>query len=287
VCPSPSPTCESLTRSRFSAYGLTPGDREASSLVRAFEIDADLTDAGLWMIARGERSALELYAATPSFRYTRLDLDDEGASGEGAVDGETAVRLAEGWLNQFGAEPDPSLRYRTQGKPILHSVTNHEVLISERERREPRSMIVGTDVNYAFEYDGLPLLGSGAKAKISIHPTSAVSNAYRFARNLDPVGTTTIRSTDELLERFAGSHLFADVTDETARARVDSVRFGWLTLPPTEHMNVLLPAIEVRGSLATEAQTYDFIKYVAAARADEAEEKAKWRLNARPGLLIA
>lgn len=254
--------------------------RNAAGLVKAFGIDADLVDSGLWMIARGERSALELYAATPSFRYTRFDLDDEGRSTAGSIDKDAAVRQAEDWLSQFPTTDE------VVGGMKLHSVTDQEVLISERERPEPRSLITGTDVNFAFEYDGLPLLGPGAKAKVSIHPSGEVSGAYRFARNLEPIGMTPTRSADELLERFSGSYLFADVNDDTARAHVEEVRFGWLTLPPTEHMNVLLPAIEVRGALITEAQTYEFINFVAAARADEADEKMRWRLNSRPDVLI-
>src|SRR5688572_31768377 len=47
-----------------------PWTREAAGeLAHRLEVRADADDAGLWLIARDERSVLEVYQASQSFRY--------------------------------------------------------------------------------------------------------------------------------------------------------------------------------------------------------------------------
>ena len=53
----------------------------ATELARGMHIAASAEDAGLWMLARDDRAALEVYRASSSFRYSRLDLDGEGRDG--------------------------------------------------------------------------------------------------------------------------------------------------------------------------------------------------------------
>lgn len=252
----------------------------ATELARRMQIGAEAEEAGLWMVARDKRAALEVYYASSSFRYSRLDVDGEGRDGAGRMPGnDEVIREAGRWLETFG--PD-------QVRPELRSITVHEVLVSERDAKEPRELVVGMDVNYRFAFDGVPLLGPGAKAKVTVHHTLDISGAYRFWRDVEAVGETRTVPVDRLLERFAESPLFADLTDDTARVRVDTVRFGWLCLPPTEPMSTLVPALELRGTIATEAQpSYEFLRFVAATDHDETKSKRAGHINARPALLLA
>ena len=113
-------------------------------------------------------------------------------------------------------------------------MTEREILVAVRDGREPKQLLAGLDVNVRFAHRGFALLGSGAKAKVAVRGDGSVSEAYRFWRDLAPNGEATTRSLDELFERFSASDLFADLTDNSARAEVVSARFGYFTLPRTE-----------------------------------------------------
>jgi hypothetical protein len=143
-------------------------------------------------------------------------------------------------------------------------------------------------VNYRFEFDGVPLLGPGAKAKVAVHHTGVVAGAYCFWRDVTGKGRATTLSADLIFDRFQSSPLFADLSDRTARAEVRSARFGYLCLPPTESMSLLVPAIEMRGTIATEFHPrYDFVSYVGATDVKGADAKRAGFVNACPALLVA
>lgn len=254
--------------------------QSVTELARRFEVDATPVDTGLWMIARGERAVLEVYQATASFRYSRLDLDGEGREGvKQALTADEARRLADTWIEPLMPEG---------GRPEVHSVTEHEVLVAERSSRAPRAVGVGLDVNYRFTLEGYALLGPGAKAKVAVHPTGVVASAYRFWRDTAVRGSVRTLPVERMFERFAASALFSNLSDSTARAEVGSVRFGYLCLPPTETMSILVPALEVRGTISTEAQPrYDYVTYVAATELGQRDAKQARLINARPALLVA
>ena len=57
----------------------------ATELAKGMDIAASAADACLCMLARDDRAALEVYRASSSFRYSRLDLDGEGRDGMAGV----------------------------------------------------------------------------------------------------------------------------------------------------------------------------------------------------------
>src|SRR5688500_1399047 len=109
-----------------------PWTREAAGeLAHRLEVRADADDAGLWLIARDERSVLEVYQASQSFRYSRTDLDGEGRDGiREQLDPERARRMAEEWIAPFLPQ---------EGRAEVSSITEQEVLVSERQGDEPRA----------------------------------------------------------------------------------------------------------------------------------------------------
>jgi hypothetical protein len=250
----------------------------ATELAKGMHIAASAADSGLWLLARDDRAALEVYRASSSFRYSRLDLDGEGRDGiAGVPEKGAALDVGQEWISQYGPEGV---------RAELHSVTEREVLISQRPD-EVRQLIVGLDVNFRFSVEGLPLFGPGAKAQVSVHPSGEVTGAYRFWREVHAVDAAPTVPVEQMRERFASSPLFVDLTDDVAHAHIDSARFGWLSLPPSEPMGILVAALELRGMVYTEDHTYNFISFVGATDSDdEAGKRAGW-VNTRPRLLVA
>jgi len=251
-----------------------------SDLARQFEVSGDVVDRGLWFVVSDGRSALEVYQASHSYRFSRLDIDAEARDGgRHEVERERALGIAERTVRTLA--PDDS-------QWDVHSVTDQEVLIAEREVAEPRIHVAGLQVNYVFSLGDLPLLGPGAKMQVVVDPTGEVSGAYRFWREPKATGTAPTIPLEAALERFSRSNLFADLSDDMAHAEVTEVRLGHLSLPPTEIQAALLPAYEVRGVLATEIHPhYEFISFVAALEMDEADLKTAQLMNAPSNVLVA
>lgn len=277
----PKPDFEFPSRIPLLAVKHKPWTKEdAEDMARRLEVRGDVAHAGLWLIARDERSVLELYQASQSFRYSRTDLDAEGRQGSDEKPDEGAARrLAEQWLDPF---------LRPLGRPEFSSVTMQEALISTSPDEVPRVGYVAVDVNFRYTVDGIPLLGPGAKAKVSIHAGGVVGGGYRFWRDVSPARDVETLPLETLFERFRSSSLFANLTDRVARAEVRSIRLGHLTIPPTEPMSMLIPALELRGTISTERlPNYEFVRHIAAIALDDDRGKEGGLINARPSLLLA
>jgi hypothetical protein len=267
----------------ITLYTTPPPDWQpdaVSDLARQLDVTGEVVDRGLWFVVSDDRSALEVYQASHSYRFSRLDIDAEVRDGgRQEVERERALAIAERMVQTMA--PDES-------RWDVHSVTDQEVLIAERDAKEPRLNVTGLQVNYTFSLGDLPLLGPGAKMQVAVGPTGDVTGAYRFWREPNATETASTIPQDVALERFSRSNLFADLSDETARAEVTEVRLGYFSMPPTEIQAALVPAYEVRGVLATEMHPhYEFVSYVAALEMDEASLKGAQLMNAPPNVLVA
>jgi hypothetical protein len=251
-----------------------------SDLARQLDVTGEVVDRGLWFVVSDGRSALEVYQASHSYRFSRLDIDAEARDGgRQEVERERALAIAERMVQTMA--PDES-------RWDVHSVTDQEVLIAERDAKEPRLNVTGLQVNYTFSLGDLPLLGPGAKMQVAVGPTGDMTGAYRFWREPNATEPAPTIPQDVAFERFSRSNLFADLSDETARAEVTDVRLGYLSMPPTEIQASLVPVYEFRGVLATEIHPrYEFVSYVAAVEMDEASLKSAELTNAPSSVLVA
>jgi hypothetical protein len=251
-----------------------------TELARQFALAGEVTDRGLWHLVTDDRAVLEVYQASHSFRFGRRETGDEttGTTG-GDLDADRARAVADEWAGRFAP---------ADSRWDFSSVTELEVLVAEREATEPRRLLAGLQVSYRFTLDGLMLLGPGAKMQVAVDPSGEVSGAYRFWREQRTAGYLPTIPVEQAYDRFSRSDLFADLTDETARARVDEVRIGFLGLPPTEPQGFLTPVYELRGVLSTETHPrYEFVSYVAAARLEDGEAKNSRWARIRPSLVTA
>lgn len=231
----------------------TDAEVRARGLAEQLGISARAQDLGLWHVARDERAVLEVYQASTSFRYGLLGLDNEARDGSDGVPDGDAVGIAKEWMSAL---------WPREGDPEIGDVTEREVMIAQRDS-EPRRLVAGVDVNIRFSHAGLRLLGPGSKAQVCVNREGQVVAAYCFWRDVSATSEVRTRPLDEIFERFAASSLFADLSDDTARAEVSDAQFGYLCLPPTEPMQTLVPVVQLRGTIATEYQErYEFIRYM-------------------------
>jgi hypothetical protein len=255
-------------------------DQARRSLASRLGVEGDATDAGLWLVARDQRSSLEIYQASHSFRFTRQDIDGEARDRRSVeMDADHAVAVAERFLEGVG---------RVQADSWVHSVTELEVLSVSAGGREPERRVAAMQVNFRFSLNGIALVGPGAKMQVTVGDGDEVIGAYRFWRDVEPTASVRVFPAEHAFERFARSPMFANLTDDTARAEVASAELGYLCLPPTEVQGMLLPVFRLRGTISTEFQeAYDFVSYVAAASVDPEDAKRQRAPQTQPSLVLA
>ena len=252
--------------------------KSVAGLADRLGLSAPAEDLGLWHVVRDDRAVLEIYQASSSFRFSLLRHDGEGRDGrgEGYPDAE---QVAKEWMSPHWPEG---------GDPEILGVAERELLIVERGQREPRRLVAATDVNIGFSTEGFALLGPGAKAKVAVASDGSVVEAYCFWRNLARNGEVRTRSQAEVFERFAASQMFADLSDGRARAEVTTARFGYLSIPPTEVMEALVPVVELRGTISTEMiERFEFTRFVLAAEPQDRGRGRGKRVNDVPALVMA
>jgi hypothetical protein len=255
-----------------------PKDAEERSraLSEQLGISARARDLGLWHVTRDERAVLEVYQASSSFRYELLGLDGEARDGGDGIPEGDAVGIAKEWMSAF---------WPSDAEPEIGEVTEREVMIAERDS-QPRQLVAGVDVNIRFSHSGLRLLGPGSKAQVCVNREGQVVAAYQFWRDVSATSKVRTRPLDEIFERFAASSLFADLSDDTARAEVSDAQFGYLCLPPTEPMQTLVPVVRLRGIIATEYQErYEFIRYMYAVE-PKRQSRGRKGVNTAPSLVL-
>lgn len=268
--------------SELPVYAALPPDwkpDQVAQLAERFDLKGDVADTGLWWVCRNDRQMLEVYQASHSLRIERLDKDGEGRGvAQDSPDRERALAMAERVMRMIGDD---------YAKPKVHSITELEVRRAVRGHSDEERQVVGLQVNYRYSLDGMPLVGPGAKAQVTVGGDGEMMQAYRFARAVERIQSRAAVPAQEALRRFAATDLFAQL-DAKSKVSITSLELGLLSLPPTEVQSVLVPVYVIKGRISTRMlPQYDFVRYVAATDMDDADIKRRRWQQARPALLTA
>lgn len=126
----------------------------------------------LWYVVRDDRSTVEIYQASHSFRYSRHDLDGEARNSlDGAPSEEDAVTATRAWLDPHWPE---------EAEPRITSVVEREILVAARDEAQPRRLVAGLEVNLSLAVNDFLLVEPGAKSKVLVGREGVVSEGYLF-----------------------------------------------------------------------------------------------------------
>jgi hypothetical protein len=230
---------------------------ELGALAERFGMTERPVDRGLWHVALSDSHLLEVYAASRSFRWAPIGRGSElDTATEAGLHPDKATERAFAFMKEFQPE-------RTE--LVVRSVTESEVLISEKAQAEPRRLVLATEVNIGYVLDGhVGFVGPGAKTQVCLSADGEVLSAHRMWREVADAGSLQARSMDEVATAFGESATFQQLSDDTARVEVTSAVAGLYAMPPTETQGLFVPAVEVRGSITTVHTTVGFATYVAA-----------------------
>jgi hypothetical protein len=258
-------------------------NEDAARFAKQLGVEAPATEFEPWWVCRKDGNCVEIYRATHSVRVTRAAFDREGTATrpEQIPSDDAAVERA----NQFVKD----LRDLHPSEPLSPKLSRLEAMTQAPGGPRGSIRTVAVHVNYRFALDGLPLLGPGAKAQVTIGRSGDIEQAYLFWRQSKHTGEKwTTRPAAAALAALAESPYLAPVI-RTGEVEVLRIQLGWLSLPPTFVQDTFFPVYEIRGRFVAEidaGRERDFVVYIGAAartpQSDLRNTTAPW-----PALVIA
>lgn len=250
---------------REMAMFRTPAPRrsgkDAVETARRFGLAAEPEDLGVYLLFRDETATLELFAASDSLRYSRWPgQQEEGKDGVRPPEPDAAAELARRVLDEHGLGDESARRA---------SVTPLEVSRIERDGREPagkpETRTVAVHVNYAFELDGLPVLGPGAKIQVTLGHEGELLECLRFWRRPEQLDAMPVIEPAEAVKRLRRDPAYASLKPDGAKVVFHEATLAYLALPPRELQGYLLPVYAYRGTVSTrELERWEHTRYVVA-----------------------
>jgi hypothetical protein len=242
-----------------------PAARRVTRLARAFSLEGTPRDEGYQVSIERRGTLLEVFAASDSLRWTRAERAQAEPPRRVPLPAEDeARRLATTFLRR---------RRLHHERATLASVTFTEFARLTPREREPVTYPIALHVNFAFELDGLPLLGPGAKIQVTFGARKEVQQVLRYWREpVEDRSLPVLRSGEaaELLRRAVAP----DGVPDGVRIAFEPPRLGYFALPPREAQRYLIPAYEFTGSVVRRDETrFGFVRHVVAVKVDPDELK--------------
>ncbi|HVT19085.1 MAG TPA: DUF6345 domain-containing protein [Thermoanaerobaculia bacterium] len=237
-------------------------EEELQALAAKFGLStSDVRSGPGWRELRNDVSTLYLYDQVGSFWWSRTPtpLTELFHAREPALLRAVAEDKARAYLDQAELN-DP----RLVSKPLSYTVE------TQREHRPDGhgrllTRTVAVHVNYGFALDDLPVLGPGAKLRVSFEGLE-VSEVFRFWREPVEGGLVKIDiSPEDAEERLRASREFAMLPHE-AITLIGKPRLGYYSRSISLEQAALVPVYEVRGLVSTRALgRFEFTRFVNAA----------------------
>jgi hypothetical protein len=245
------------------------------ALAERFGVKAKFRDAGSRHVFTDRASELEIFQASDSLRWTRADSakSEFGSEAEVRPDADI-IKAASAFARQVRLLPKGA-ETGELGETLAMRWS------SGKRKEDPESRRITRQVNYRMSAEGLPLMGPGAKAQISVGPAGVVE-CYRFWRDFEVSGERAVLALEEAQDRFRADPAYSDLAKGVVI--IDGIDLGYYALPPREPQGYLIPAFAFHGHIETEAlPRYDFTRYVVAVdyKADEVKRLGVYGGSAR------
>jgi hypothetical protein len=249
----------------------------AAKLAERFGVRGRVEDAGARLIVRDEHSALEIFVATGSARWSaHLSQRSEAASQPKLPDEQQAVERALTKLREVDL---------AHSAASLHSVTDVELSFRQSRGKEETTWAIARQVNFRFKVADLPFFGPGAKIQVAIGDGGNAIEMLRFWREVDVAAEMTTISPDHLIDILRRDETFAQLRAGESSVCFHDCKIGFYALPPREVQRFLVPVFAVSGTASTPAlPRYDFMRYVPAVARPAKNGAAPARLRAMSSL---
>lgn len=236
-------------------------EKRMKQFTDVFELKSEPIDKGKRLLFKEKDFSFEVFRTSDSVWWTHNELAyrEKIPKGVRLPDNEESIDMAKEYLKKF----------KLHNKfAKVDSVSYTECIISSPDGKKVEEYKTEVHVNLRFFLDEIPVLGSGAKMKVSLVEDGIMSQLLQFWREPDmdkSKETVDLMDPDEALEKFVNQPQFMRLSSKKALVDLEEMDFGYYALPPDEVQRYLLPVYAVKGSVKTEyLEKYDFTKYIVA-----------------------
>lgn len=206
-----------------------------------FSLKGEMTDQGSSVVIRDNAKVLEIYRPSDSFWWRDEELANrETVPEQGNLPGEEdASRIAQDYLTRIGVDT----RYTK-----IASVTRTSVASLSGSKLSPRNADTEIHVNFSFAIDDYPIMGPGAKIRVSMVEDGRISSVVYFWREPQKKEPSIAAiNPEQALTWLTRESRFNQLTPDQFQLTVEAMRFGYYAVPPFRFQRFLIPVYEVRG----------------------------------------
>lgn len=228
-----------------------------------FGIKGDVKDNGTEVVFMDGSKVLEIYRPSDSIWWRDLDLAYRECVPEGTElpNDKEAREIALRKLEDLNIES----KYAK-----IASVTYTKMALSKADKKD-RSETRKTEVhvNFSFTVEGYPIMGPGAKMRISLIEDGKMSSFLKFWRDPNKDGEIKVITPEEALGSLIEDTRYAQMPSSKNHISLNKMQFGYYAMPPFEFQRFLIPVYEIKGIEETELLgKKDFTTYLPAMQLD-------------------
>lgn len=261
-----------VTRTRSLSRGDAEVRRQIERKVErwsgVFPVDAERADLGDRILYLDDDAALEVFVPSDSVWWSdRTTAFAERPPEDPLPEPDEAAELAKRLVEELDVAGD-ELRLRDVSPVNAGSSASPK----DDAGREP--VATGVTVSFGYALGDLPVVGPGARIRVSYTGGGKLAEFARFWREPELAGEVRTVHPLRAVDRFASDGRFADVDKGGLSVEVDDFRLALYAAGPSAFQRFLVPVYEVRGRVrGGELEQDVFDVYVAAVDIGEADLK--------------
>lgn len=212
-----------------------------------FSMEGEVTDQGDSKIIRDGTKVLQVYRPSDSFWWYDEEVANREITAEAAEKAaevklpteEQALKKSQDYLASLGVD-------MTYAK--VASVTRTTLKIPGGAHKSPKGVETEIHTGFSFAIDNYPIMGPGAKIRVSMvegDRTSSVVYFWRQPQKNEAV-VKAIRP-DEALTWLTREPRYSQLTPDQAQITIEAMRFGYYAVAPFLFQRFLIPVYEISG----------------------------------------
>lgn len=188
-----------------------------------------------------DKIRMEFYYASNSVWWTNLEWENNEIHQIKEIpDEKECFSIANEFLKSYSLDDqymkfeninyDSAIEYHVKNKQLDHYTT-------------------AININFNYEIDGLPIFGSGAKARIVLDGNKNVVEWYRFWRDIEPLEKRKVIPPEMIMKLFQESPIYEKMKISKLKIELFKPKLGYYTFPPRINQKFLFPVYEIRGQI--------------------------------------
>ncbi len=233
-------------------------EKRLKKYAEMFNTKSKFSDMGDTAVAEDEDYTLEVYKASDSVWWTndRLAYREEFSGREKLTSEKEALELAKKTIEKFKFKDD-FLKFQC--------IKYTEVSVDDVKTKKTTEFKTEIHIYYNFVLNDIPVMGPGAKLKISFADEKQMSQVLYFWRNPEEEEVMQLLHPVVVLNKFVNDPRFMRLSKDSSSVKIHDMKFAYYAMPPFDFQRFLIPVYVVNGSVHTsELKEYEFTNFIVA-----------------------